>query len=227
MTHGAQQYFDERERFRTRVSAVTVAVASLWLAVFWVLATAPARRVLNDPEHFGFEGPERYVRRIELETYGITHGNADIQRGLEYVPRVRHGGGSGDEHVRVKETAPQLGLGPAGPGEAPEDLLARALRRSSDVPIVQSENLVFERLVRPNYPDDARQHGIEGRFSVVALIDTSGRVVEVEVQGGDADGILEREALAAVRQCLIRPYRVAGTPREIVARFPFNFYLRD
>jgi TonB family protein len=227
MTHGSQEYFEERRRFRTRVSAVTVGVAGFSLVAFWLLVTTPANHLINHPEHFGFEGPERYVRRIELETYGVTHGNADIQRGLEFVPRVRHGGGSGDEHVRVRERAPRIGIGPAGPGEAPEDLLARALRRSSDVPVVQSENLVFERLVRPNYPDDARLHGIEGRFSVVALIDTSGRVVEVEVQGGDAEGILEREALAAVRQCLIRPYRVAGTPREIVARFPFNFYLRD
>jgi len=52
-------------------------------------------------------------------------------------------------------------------------------------------------------------------------------LVEVQVQGGDPTGLLEREATAAVLQCVIRPYRVDGTAQEIVARFPFNFYLRD
>jgi hypothetical protein len=47
------------------------------------------------------------------------------------------------------------------------------------------------------------------------------------VQSEEPDGLLEREAVAAVRECVIRPYRVNGVAQPIVARFPFNFYLRN
>ena len=81
--------------------------------------------------------------------------------------------------------------------------------------------------MRPHYPEEARARGIEGKFSILALIDTAGRVVQVQIENGRPDGLLELEAANAVRGCVIRPYRTAGHPREIVARFPFNFYLRD
>ena len=95
------------------------------------------------------------------------------------------------------------------------------------MPLVQSQELIFERLVHPSYPEEARRRGIEGRFSILALIDTTGHVVEVQVQSSDPNGLLEREAASAVLRCIIRPYRVSGAAHEIVARFPFNFYLRD
>ncbi|MBI1799624.1 MAG: energy transducer TonB [Candidatus Eisenbacteria bacterium] len=227
MTHGSQQYFAERARFETRLSAITISVALGLLALLLISEHTALRQLMSDPEHFGFEGPERYVRRIELETLGESRGSADVPRGLEYLPRADRGGGRGAGRARMNERAPRVGEGPSGPGDAPQNLLARAMRRSSNLPIIQSENLIFERLVRPHYPPEAQSRGIEGRFSILALIDTAGRVVEVQVQSGDPEGILEREAVAAVRQCRIRPYRVAGVPREIVARFPFNFYLRD
>ena len=62
------------------------------------------------------------------------------------------------------------------------------MKRSSSVPLVMSEDLIFEKLVRPNYPGGGARAGIEGRFSILALIDTTGRVVEVQVQSGDPDG---------------------------------------
>jgi TonB family protein len=227
MTYGSEQYFAERSRFEARLSALTAGIAALMLALLLAITHSPVRRVINDPERFGFEGPENYVRRIELETYGNARGESNVQHGLQYVPRVRRGGGTGRERVPLRQSAPLFSHGPLGPGEAPNDLLARAMRRTSSVPLVRSEELVFVRLVRPPYPDEAKRRGIEGRFSVLALIDTSGRVVEVEVQSVDPQGLLEREAAAAVMQCVIRPYRVDGVPREIVARFPFNFYFRD
>jgi TonB family protein len=226
MIHGSNYYFAERARFEARLSRTTAAVAIAFLALLFLLRRSPARALIDDPEHFGFEGPERYVQRIELEVLGPQRAGMNMS-GLAYVPRVVAGGGSGRQRQRVRENAAQFSRGPLGPGSSSENLLARALRRSSDIPLVQSQELVFERLVRPNYPEEARRRGIEGRFAILALIDTTGRVVEVQVQSGDPNGLLEREAAAAVLHCVIRPYRVSGAAREIVARFPFNFYLRD
>jgi TonB family protein len=226
MTHGSQHYFEERARFEARLATIMCGVSVAFLALLWLLQATPVREAINDPSHFGFEGPEHYERRIELETYverpGETRG-----LGLEFTPRAVRGGGGGRGHQRSRQGAPERAMGPLGPGDEPTTQLARAMKRSSSVPLVQSEELIFEKLVRPNYPDEARSRGIEGRFSILALIDTSGRVVEVQVQSGDPQGLLEREAADAVRECVIRPYRVNGVAREIVARFPFTFYLRN
>jgi TonB family protein len=227
MTHGAEHYFAERARFERRVSVTTILVSLTLLTLLTLAEFGGARRFLDDPEHFGFEGPERYVRRIELEQYGSRSGDLDVPEGLQYVPRASKGGGQGGGHSRIQARGTDLGRGPLGAGGDESDLIARAMRRSSSVPLVQSEELIFEKLVRPRYPEEARARGIEGRFSILALIDTTGRVVQVQLQSGDPAGLLEIEAATAVRSCVIRPYRVAGVPREIVARFPFNFYLRD
>jgi TonB family protein len=227
MTHGSQQYFAERARFERRLSAITCVVAATFLALLWIARATPLVDALNDPNHFGFEGPERYADRIEFEIYSVRRNTSTLPYGVNFTANAVRGGGSGHEPKRVHDRSAELARGIAGPGDAPNDLLARALRRSSDTPVVQSEQLVFMRLVRPGYPEEAQKHNIEGRFSVLALIDTSGHVVEVQVQSGDPSGVLEREAAGAVLRCVIRPYLVAGVPREIVARFPFNFYLRD
>ncbi|HTM57713.1 MAG TPA: energy transducer TonB [Candidatus Udaeobacter sp.] len=226
MNHGSSHYFAERARFETRLSRITAAISLIFLVLLLALGHSPARNLIDDPEHFGFEGPERYVQRIELEVLGPRQPGMS-NSGLAYVPRLTAGGGSGRERRPLRERGTEVSRAPIGLGASSANLLAKALRRSSDVPLVQSQELVFERLVRPSYPEEARRRGIEGRFSILALIDTSGRVVEVQVQSGDPNGLLEREAAAAVLRCVIRPYRVSGLRHEIVARFPFNFYLRD
>jgi TonB family protein len=227
MIHGSEHYFTERGRFRTRVSTITVVVAFALFAILALAQVGVVRRALNNPEHFGFEGPDRYVRRIELEQLGTRSGDSDAPIAQSYVPRASRGHGHGSTADRIRSQGAHTGEGPLGPGDDPSDLIGRALRQSSNTPLIQSEELIFERLVRPHYPEEARAQGIEGKFAILALIDSTGRVVQVQLQSGDPNGLLETEAAAAVRACVIRPYRVAGHPHEIVARFPFNFYLRD
>jgi TonB family protein len=227
MTHGSQNYFDERSRFEERVAAITFAVAIGFLAALLLFEATPVRELLNDPERFGFEGPSNFEQRIVLENF-MARANQSNGLGLEYVPRaVRGGGGAPSGRSRLKEGRPVPLHGPLGPGDEDISQRQRSARRSSSVPLVRSDELIFERLVRPSYPDEALAKGIEGKFAVLALIDTTGRVVDVQVQSDEPDGLLEREAVAAVRECVIRPYRVNGVAQPIVARFPFNFYLRN
>lgn len=227
MTHGSQSYFEERSRFEERVAAITFSVALSFLAILILVEATPVREYVNDPERFGFEGPVNFEQRIELENF-MARANQSQGLGLEYVPRaVRGGGGAPSGRSRSHVGRPIPDLGPLGPGDENVSQRQRSARRSSSVPLVMSNELIFERLVRPSYPDEALARGIEGRFAVLALIDTTGRVVDVQVQSGDPEGLLEREAVSAVRECVIRPYRVNGVAQPIVARFPFNFYLRN
>ncbi len=226
MVHGSQQFFLERARFERRLSLTTALVAVAMLGLMALGGTEPLRRLLNDPQRFGFEGPERFVRRIEIQSLGspISHSErAPIHPII--VPETHRGGARARATTRSADAAPLPRRGPPGPGESDADLLARALRRAGNVPVFQSEELVIEELVRPIYPEEARQRDIEGRVAVLARVDTVGQVVDVEVMNGEAEGYLERAAAEAVWRCRFRPYRIGGVVSEVYALFRFNFRL--
>jgi len=227
MTHGSQGYFIERARFERRVSALSLAVSCVMLGGLWLVQhSPPLQRVLNDPSRFGFEGPDRFVRRIELRSSGDQAGALRRPSYPVIIPDTRKGGGRSGARTRSPNAEPELHRGAIGPGDATTDALAQALRRAGGVPVFQSTELVIEELVRPAYPDEAREHGIEGKVAVMALVDTVGRVVGVELLGGDPFGLLERASSEAVWRCRFKPYRVAGGPaREVYAVFRFAFHL--
>ena len=93
------------------------------------------------------------------------------------------------------------------------------------MPIFQSDELVIEELVRPVYPEDARERGIEGRVAVIAHVDTLGRVVEAEVMNPSGEAQLDAASRAAVLRCRFRPYRTGdrGPAQEVYAVFRFSF----
>lgn len=226
MDHGSAGYFAECVRFERRLTGITCAVAAVLLAPL-ALSYAP---LLRDPSdrfredlRFGMLGDQaRYVRRIRLEAEpGRDAAHRDLGR---VVSPVASRGGS----PRPRRPAPEVGRPEfrppiEGPGDSFENLLARALARRSDIPVVPPDQLVIEKLVRPIYPEDARERNIEGRVSVLALIDTLGLVVDVDVVGGSVHESLMRAAITAVWQCRFQPYRIAGRAREVYVVMPFNF----
>jgi TonB family protein len=226
MQHGILGYFDERARFERRVSLITIGVG-LALCGALGLARAPVvRRALIDSARFGFEGPTQYVRRITLQQYtGVSRERRDLGK---VEPRYARRGGevrgepSRSPHARP-ETRPRL----RGPGFADADLVSRAASRLANVPVVRSEELVIDRLVRPQYPEQMLEKNIEGKVTLQALIDTVGRVVDVDVLTSTGESQFERAAEDAVRQCVFRPYRLAGEIREVYAVFRFSFRIYD
>jgi TonB family protein len=228
MDHGTQLYFAERARNARRLSLIA---GLLGLALFaGLMLTLTPRfhrvvdRVLNDPTRFGFEGPEQYVRRITLTQ---PPGEAQTLRNLGAVLErsARRGGARTPVASGTRAAEPATRSHVLGPGDAPEDLLARAFSRRADVPVMQSEDLIIEKLVRPAYPEHAYEHNIEGRVAVMALVDTNGRVVEVQVEAASDLARFEfgEAASDAVWRCVFRPYRSKGQVREVYAMFHFNF----
>ena len=225
MTHGSQSYFAERARNGRRLSLIA---ATLGLVLFAALrggARLPAvQKILNDPVRFGFEGQEQYVRRITLQA---PPGRAQTLRDLGQVLErsARRGGARAPAPSGTKAAEPETRSNVVGPGLSPEELLARAFSRRADVPVMPSEDLIIEKLVRPAYPEHAYAHDIEGHVAVMALVDTNGRVVEVQVEASDPMARREfgEAASDAVWRCVFRPYRVKGMAREVYAMFHFSF----
>jgi TonB family protein len=236
MRHGIQGYLLEQNRFRWRLTALLL-VASALYSLPLLLLVLPERqqervRVFIDrtPVHFGFEGPEKYVDRVNLAAR--QEGDTDHDRpslvSPVIVPGAQRGGRrqatAPPDAARFSEVVHHL---PAGVGNAEDDVMARAELRAGGTPVFRSEQLVIERLVQPEYPEEARRQGIVGKVVFMALIDTLGEVREVELLTGVEGGMLERAAEAAVRQTKLRPFRSDGVARQVYAVFPYLFTLDD
>jgi TonB family protein len=223
MLHGSHQFYLERARFERRLSLITVTVSLALLGAVWLAGLPEVRRRLPiDAERFGFEGRENYVRRIILESAGPL--NTTAGRAVTLVRQSSSRGGRTERgSSRSPQAVPITSTHRIGPGESTESLMARARAIYRTAPVIQSEDLVIEQLVKPLYPEDARNRNIEGKVALVALVDTTGRVANVDVMDSTGERQLERAAAEAVWQCRFRPYRVAGEVHEVYAVFRFAF----
>jgi len=223
MLHGIHEFYLERTRFERRLLLTTIGVSLTLLGALW-LASLPAvrHRLPLDVERFGFEGRDQYVRRIILEAAGPLNLNAP--RGMTLIQQQASRGGSRTRgRSRSPQAVPEMRDRRSGPGDSPEDLLARARAIYRSAPVIQSEDLVIEQLIKPQYPEDARNRNVEGKVALVALVDTTGRVASVDVMDSTGERQFERAAAEAIWQCRFRPYRVHGEVREVYAVFRFSF----
>jgi TonB family protein len=226
MKHGTQAFFEERARSQRRVALLSVVVGGVLFAGIAAFQIAGVRKAAKDTIpilRFGIAGEKRIVPLVRIEAAA---GLEDPLRDVGDLVIQRAGGGRGVGQAKpglVPKPAEHTGPRIRGPGDEAHDLVTRALQSQGRVPIFQSEELVIEHLVRPEYPAEMREQGVEGKVSVIALIDTAGRVVDAEVMNASGSSQLDRAAEVAVRQCLFRPYLQEGARREVYAVFRFAF----
>jgi len=78
--------------------------------------------------------------------------------------------------------------------------------------------------VKPEYPEEARDKGIEGTVVLVALVNEEGRVEDVAVETG-VDPLLDQAAMRAAYHTPFFPYRIEGTAQAVFVRMPYRFEL--
>jgi TonB family protein len=224
MNHGVEEFFVERGRASRRVAGIAASLAFAGLLPFVAITVPvlqkPMRRLMTS--HFGYEGPEQYVRRISLQAVRGTH-LVTREAGSIDTRHARAGGKVRAPTLKDMRAVPQVRPDLLGPGMSEADLLLRAVSRLADTPVVQSEDLVIEHAAAPIYPEAESEKGIEGRVMVQALIDTTGQVVDVQLLASTGVEPFERSAAEAVRQYRFRPYRPEGISREVYAIFRFSF----
>ena len=223
MRYGIDEFYLERARFERRLALTTIAVSVVLLGALGLASLPSVRRHLAlDVERFGFEGRDQFVRRIILESAGPMNLQARPGMTLIQQPSAR-GGAQTRGQSRSPQAVPVMRDRRAGPGESSQDLLARARAIYRSAPVIQSQDLVIEQLIKPQYPEDARNRNIEGKVALVALVDTTGRVVSVDVMDSSGERQFEQSAAEAMWRCRFRPYRVRGEVREVYAVFRFSF----
>ncbi len=226
MEHGIDFYFHERARSRRQVSLTTLGLGAVLLAIQLLFLIPVVRERLSPPiqrvVRFGYLGPPHYVEHIELAASG---GTQDPLRDVGHVnalPERRGGAG-----LTPARSGPRPGPGRSstfpGTGESDLDIFAQARRSHANVPLVQSDQLAIQYMEEPVYPEELREKGIEGRVSLMALVDTTGRVAEVSVLLSSGELAFEQSATDAVRRARFYPYKVGGTPTEVYVIIPYHF----
>jgi TonB family protein len=225
MRHGIDAYFDGLQRDRARYARIGMAVALAFMGVLLVLRRPEVRDALDLPKRFGFEGPEQYAHRILLEQVGrVDQPGANAET---VIPIELHaGGGKAKTKAASRGTVPGGERKAIGTGPDDETLVSRMRALALEGPVIRSEDLIVERLVRPEYPDQARSENLEGVVELVALVDTTGSVIEVHIIGGSHEPLFEQSASSAALQSRYRPYRAnAAAPQQVWAYFRVRFTL--
>jgi TonB family protein len=76
--------------------------------------------------------------------------------------------------------------------------------------------------VQPEYPEEARKAGLEGKVIVVAVVDENGDVIEAYIHQS-TNPIFNDAALEAARKMKFKPGRLKDTPVKVKVLIPFLF----
>jgi len=131
-------------------------------------------------------------------------------------------------------TAPPTGpsVGSAAGTERASDKSEAGTRVGADVPtssetpveyVEELPSVVKE--VKPDYPQIARDFGIEGLVLVRVLVGTNGRVLDVRLSEKQQVPMLNDAALAAARKWVFTPGLANGRPVACWTAIPFRFRL--
>jgi len=95
-------------------------------------------------------------------------------------------------------------------------------------PVTLSSDLSIScpELTAPDYPEQSRHLGEEGKLMLQVELDESGRVNQTHIIRSSGYSRLDRAALAAVKTWRCRPALRDGQPVRAVALQPFNFVLQ-
>jgi protein TonB len=81
------------------------------------------------------------------------------------------------------------------------------------------------REIEPEYPDIAKQAGIEGRVVVYVLVGRDGRVLDARVDPHFSVAMLDEAALAAARKMIFEPALANHQPVAVWVAKPYRFAL--
>lgn len=152
------------------------------------------------------------------ETISGDPDNAGPRDGIGPGPGEGEGEGRGAGKGDGED--PGVGPGPGGPGV------------DSDVPYPEGHPditppvLIASSRAYPRYPDIARKAGVQASVILLVVIDTAGRVGEIEVlKAPDPRYGFDLACIEAVKQWRYHPALLAGRPVAVQASLTFEFSL--
>jgi protein TonB len=237
-SRGSRQPADELdEPWRSRLKsdpktggiAIAIACAFHFVLVFVLIPSEIRHESREDTaRRFGYRGPENQERLIRvrlLPSGDPVRGAPATLMGAVVTPQVERPfrGKVAPVATDPPQEAPRA-TGPKPVLSVGEDPVARLRAAYGDLPTVQSEDVIVRAVVKPRYPPEAIEKGIEGVVVVVAFVNTLGEVEDVALEHSVA-GPLDEEAMRAAYKTLFEPYLPGGRLQPVFVRIRYNFEL--
>lgn len=204
------------------ISALVVAA----MAVAVVLGQRYIHR--DDPVMVGWKGEMELLPEITIEPEVVA-----AQAAPEPRPR------DAPQTLAVSTTREsEFEIAPPVPAETPRitepdllDLQARGASLSEATPLSRpisySETYVILRTVKPVYPPEERDKGIEGSVTVELLVDEQGLVARANALNLVGPVSFQESALEAVRQFAFQPPVIDGEPTPMWIKFVIKFRMTN
>ncbi|MEO6463266.1 MAG: TonB family protein [Candidatus Eisenbacteria bacterium] len=213
-----------------KTGGVAIAIAcALHFALVFILIPHEIRRESREDtaRRFGHRGPaneERLIRVRLLPSGDPVRGAPATLMGAVAPEVVRRFEGKLAPVVAVPRREKPGATGTNRVVSLGDDPVARLRALHGDHPTVQSEDVVVRAVVKPQYPQQAIDDGIEGVVVVVAFVNTLGEVEDVALEKGVARA-LDQEAVRAAYKTLFEPYLPRGRLQPVFVRIRYNFEL--
>ncbi|NOX38101.1 MAG: energy transducer TonB [Calditrichaeota bacterium] len=89
-----------------------------------------------------------------------------------------------------------------------------------------TEKPVLQKRVEPEYPEQARKAGLEGRVVLRGTVYKDGKVGDVEILKSSGYPELDQKAVEAFRQFEFTPGKINGEPVNVRIVVPFQFRVK-
>lgn len=198
---------DQRSR-RARTPSVEPRVRSKSLA-----NREPDAQPINDVVIASDSNIERVAATADsLDTFAVAIFNSEDDNWIGSDPSVSRTGSGSGVHATGTGNGRGSGKGMGSSSSGMGTLLTQA--RYRDTP-------------RPEYPDEARREGREGRVLLRVLIDDQGEAKAVEITDSSGSDALDQAATSAIKRWLFHPARAGDEPIESWVNIPVDFRLTE
>ena len=211
------------DRARNKRLAALLPVSLIFL--FIIMISLEEMKVVEKLYSVGYEGPMELIPEITIiDELGIVSDvtaeqrNALVAQNVEVESELQER--SEDplkETSDVNENVPEeLSF-----DEQPGLDLYRSYKSHARVPY--RDDYVILRMIKPEYPPDALELGLEGYVVAEVYVDEEGIVMDAYVRSAYGPVTFEESSLEAVRQFLFKPMLEDGKPKPFWISFLIRF----
>lgn len=104
--------------------------------------------------------------------------------------------------------------------------LAAAVDSEKQTPVVRKATPLYRVNQPPEYPEIARKRGYQGTVVLKALVDRNGRVGDLRLFTSSGHSILDRKAMASVKEWLFEPGMKGDKKIDMWVKVPVRFELK-
>jgi len=216
---------EEYDRKRTKLLALILPVALC--VILLILLTMEKTNVVKRYFTVGYKGPMKVLPEIQIvDEFGL-EDVANKKRNKTLIAQdIKIEGEEFDEKKEGEK--PEATKKNEDEADLKEKSISNDFYRSytSKANVPYREDYVILKMVKPEYPQDALDLGLEGYVLVELYINTEGKVAGAWVRSSYGPLSFEESALKAVKQFLFQPVKENGKPIPFWVSFLIKFKLK-